>query len=350
MAPSPSLPRRRQEHLWRRGFNWPAYHLQSEGPVVAAVDRTVVDRWNCLAPWDVWTPPCWTVEEEHRTMFKRIMVPLDGSKAAERALPPARQLAAALGAELRLVHVTEPAEAIPWRLAPLSLHAEAVETMMSGDERAARAYLETLRTRLVAAGVAVTIECLSGYAAATLIDYEREAQIDLVVLASHGRAGPGRFALGTVAERLLRHGSAALLLVHASGAHLHLEQAVVPLDGSQAAQAALACVERLAPDVVHKVALVRAIERPDQRQEAERHLMEAATALHQKRLTTHCSVIQADPARAIIARAGREKLIVMARHGCSGVRGWTLGPVAERVAHGGVPGVLLVPASVAPTG
>lgn len=73
---------------------------------------------------------------------------------------------------------------------------------------------------------------LTGGPLYALPSYEREAGIDLVVMCSHGRGGPARFALGSVADHLLRHGEAPVLLVRAFGEPVDLAHAVVPLDGS----------------------------------------------------------------------------------------------------------------------
>src|SRR5918912_701310 len=159
---------------------------------------------------------------------------------------------------------------------------------------------------------------------------------------SHGRSGLARFALGSVAERLVRHGTAPVLLVHAFGPPITLQHAVVPLDGSAPAEAALRVVKGLAPDVVREVTLVRVIEGPEQRAEAERYLAEAAQQLQVDHLACRQQVERGNVAQVILDVAGPDKLVVMATHGRSGLTRWALGSVADRVAHGGVGAVLLV--------
>src|ERR687884_1849668 len=205
-------------------------------------------------------------------MFQQILVPLDGSERAERALPCAERLGVATGATLHLVHVVElvPPPEGPFALAyaPGGIHGD----LVAQETQQATAYLDKVRERVVASGVPVRTEQMLGLAAATLLDYERDAGIDLVVMCSHGRSGLARFALGSVAEHLLRHGTAPVLLVHAFGPPITLQHAVVPLDGSAPAEAALRVVKGLAPDVVREVTLVRVIEGPEQRSEAENYL------------------------------------------------------------------------------
>ncbi len=142
-------------------------------------------------------------------MFDRIMIPLDGSELAEQALPRAAYLAAATGGVLHLVRVIEPPAAVRTQGlgAPVNVHAESIAT----QRQEAAAYLE----RLEREGRTVQTRLLDGYTAAVLIDYVREATIDLVVLTTHGRSGLTRWALGSVADRVVRGGAPAVLLVNA---------------------------------------------------------------------------------------------------------------------------------------
>src|ERR671936_2301592 len=275
-------------------------------------------------------------------MFQQIMVPLDGSELAERALPCGERLGVATGATLHLVHVVElvPPPTGPFALAysPGSIHGD----LVAQETHQATAYLDKMRERVAAGGVHVRTEQMVGLAAATLLDYERDAGIDLVMMCSHGRTGLARFALGSVAERLLHHGTAPVLLVRPFGDPVSLEQAVVPLDGSERAEEALRVVDHLARCVVHEVTLLRVIGAGEEGPEAERYLEEVAGRLTQKHLACSRRVTQGDPAEAIIDVAGTDKLVVMATRGRSGRVRWALGSVADRVARGGAAAVLLV--------
>src|SRR5919199_5495208 len=127
-------------------------------------------------------------------MFQQIMVPLDGSELAERALPCAERLGVATGATLHLVHVVEivPPPTGPFALAyaPGSIHGD----LVAQETQQAAEYLDTMRERVAASGVHVRTEQMVGLAAPTLLDYECDAGIDLVVMSSHGRSGLARFA------------------------------------------------------------------------------------------------------------------------------------------------------------
>ncbi len=147
-------------------------------------------------------------------MFDRIMVPLDGSELAERALPYARELAVATHAMLHLVRVVDlPPTVKAYRLgAPVNVYEEVIAAQR--DE--ANAYLDEVQAREKSAGRPVTVQRLDGDTAAVLLDYVREAEIDTVVMTSHGGSGLTRWALGTVADRVMRGGTVPVLLVPAA--------------------------------------------------------------------------------------------------------------------------------------
>jgi nucleotide-binding universal stress UspA family protein len=273
-------------------------------------------------------------------MFTQIMVPLDGSALAERALPSARRLAATAGATLHLVRAIEPPPAPARLYSPINLY----NTYMAEEIRTAGAYLDAARDRLAADGVAVEVRVLTGGPLYALPHYERSAGIDLVVMCSHGRSGPVRFALGSVADHLLRHGAAPVLLVRAFGDPVALDHALVPLDGSARAEEALRLVERLAGRVLHDVTLLRVIDAPAQGPEAERYLEQAARALQGTPVACTRRVEQGDAAERIIATAGQDKLVVMTTRARGDLLRWVLGSVADRVARDGATAVLLVQA------
>ena len=141
-------------------------------------------------------------------MYKQIMVPLDGSERAEQALPCAVQLATGMGSTLHLVRVDDFFSSLAWAPIPAHLSPGVYETELAQ----AKAYLTAEQERLTGEGLQVRTELLTGMAATSLLDYEQAAGIDLLVMCSHGRSGMARFALGSVADRLLRHGTAPVLL------------------------------------------------------------------------------------------------------------------------------------------
>lgn len=126
--------------------------------------------------------------------FRRIVVPLDGSVTAERALPLAMTFASSLKCPLHLVSVDETADG----------------AMADGTYRA---YLERQATSVIANGIDVSVEQRTGSPAAELLAIV--AQGDLLVLTTHGRGAAKRWQIGSVAEKLLRQATAPVALVRA---------------------------------------------------------------------------------------------------------------------------------------
>jgi nucleotide-binding universal stress UspA family protein len=152
-------------------------------------------------------------------MYKKILVPLDGSKLAESVLPHVESLAGcSAGAELMLVSVTErvagframddSSQPLGERLAP-----EAVGKY----EREARKYLDRIAKPLVKKGFKVLTEVLLGNPADEIILFATNEGCDLIIMASHGRSGPSRWAHGSVAEKVFRSNCAPILMVKAPG-------------------------------------------------------------------------------------------------------------------------------------
>src|SRR2546421_11645113 len=117
-------------------------------------------------------------------MLQQIMVPLDGSGRAERALPSAERLGVATGAGLHLVHVVELAPPLTGPFAPAYLPGSVYDDLAAHETQRATAYLDKMRERVAAGGVPVRTEQVVGYAAATPLEYELAARIDMGALLS----------------------------------------------------------------------------------------------------------------------------------------------------------------------
>ena len=152
-------------------------------------------------------------------MYQKILVPLDGSKLAECAIPHVEKIAEGCGAEqVILVSVTErvsgyrvmddPGQPLGQRLAP-----EAVGKL----ERQARRYLGKIAKTLEAKGIKVLEEVLMGKPADEITLYAANERCDLIIMASHGRSGPSRWAHGSVTDKVLRASSVPVLMIKAPG-------------------------------------------------------------------------------------------------------------------------------------
>jgi nucleotide-binding universal stress UspA family protein len=140
--------------------------------------------------------------------LRRLLVPLDGSRLGETALPLAVSLAGTLAGTLTLIQV------VPWRTVGSAPYGEVPEFVQLEEEaaRLATAYLERVRDRLPEAVRAQTVVLRGGNIAATLAGYALHEGIDLVVMSTHGRGGLRRAVLGSTADRLVRSGAPTLLV------------------------------------------------------------------------------------------------------------------------------------------
>jgi nucleotide-binding universal stress UspA family protein len=247
-------------------------------------------------------------------MFKQILVPLDGSRLAERALPVAAQLAHATHATLHLVRVV-PVVATPWLEWGEELSDEIIEKITGTGMRTAANYLDTVNKRLVAQGITTRTARPTGNVTSNLLDYERNEGIDLMVMCTHGHSGLDRFVLGSISARLLSYGAAPVLMVHAFGPSAPLEHAVVPLDGLAEHENALQAVIALMPVMVHGVSLLRVIASADQQEEAARYLAAVSDRLVQQGIqVTERRVVVGDPLTEIRAMISAGQLVVMVAH------------------------------------
>jgi nucleotide-binding universal stress UspA family protein len=142
---------------------------------------------------------------------RRILVPLDGSKVAEQVLPAVTPIARALGCEMTLFQV-------PIVYASGSLMGEWYLPWQGNFETAdqvAQDYLDHLASDLREQGIEASTATWVGPVAESIIDYAEVNDADLIAMCTHGRTGLARWALGSVADRVLRAGDKPILLVRA---------------------------------------------------------------------------------------------------------------------------------------
>ena len=264
-------------------------------------------------------------------MIQRILVPTDGSELSERALAPAEIMARAHGAEVILLRVVEPFAWIGQGAAEGYVDPETYQKVWDAIEGEARASLEALVASLEKRGIQCRWSLLNGTPGAGLLDMEEQTKPDLVVIASHGRTGLARFALGSVADRLVREGTAPVMVVHSFTSPVtRLETALAPLDGSPTAEAALPMVEQLAGKPLRFVHLLRAVPRAEDSSEAREYLDTIRDRLTRTGLQVATQVRTAEPAAAIEQAAEDADVVILATHGRGGLDRLRHGSVAEQ--------------------
>jgi nucleotide-binding universal stress UspA family protein len=149
-------------------------------------------------------------------MYKRIMVPLDGSELAECVLPHVEAFVKGFNlSDVILVRVVEPDTLSYHHMLP----GESSTMAQREAERKslAKDYLNRVAARIRCEGATIRAEVLGGSPAESLIDYAEKNNIDLILTATHGRSGVTRWVMGSVADKILRSANVPVLIVRTPG-------------------------------------------------------------------------------------------------------------------------------------
>ena len=265
-------------------------------------------------------------------MTKTIIVPLDGSQFAERALAPARTLARQTDASVVLV------------MSRLGGVPEPDAYLNSAAERAG----------IEAARAVVSSDLLAATAIPMIADTEPDP---LVCMSTHGRSGPGLALFGSIAEAVLRRIDVPVVFVGpsvTSASNQNFEQLVVCLDGSETADAAVPVALSLSRDIDADLWLVRVADsdwRLDVPSTLEVDALEAAPlqrvahALSDSDVSVTWETLHgANPAAAIVefARSLSSPVIAMTTHGRTGLARVVAGSVTMSVVHQAACPVLVI--------
>jgi nucleotide-binding universal stress UspA family protein len=286
-------------------------------------------------------------------VIRLVLVPLDGSPAAEAALGHGVTIATAFRAELILLRVVE-------------AHAALTDPLVSSvdwrlQRAEASAYLQEMASRLEAGGVKAATEVAEGRAADEIVQLVRDRAVDLVVLASHGQGGARDFALGGTVHKVLASADASVMIIRPgtggapAPAKVEYRRVLAPVDGSPAGEWALcqaASVAReqgaelLLVQIVAEVELTcdrmprsaeetRLVDRLQALQHArgERYLEEMRAKLSRGDLRVRCRVAHAAEVVEGVLEAAREEgadLIALSAHGATGAA-FPYGKVAQRL-------------------
>jgi nucleotide-binding universal stress UspA family protein len=287
-------------------------------------------------------------------MWKKILVPLDGSDLAELALPYAEELANAFKSEIILLHVSDPAD---------TRHRHMHEL-----------YVKEVADRIRERIRKVSPVVVSGKAADEIISYAEKNDVGLIIMTSHGRSGIMSWATGSIASKLLQATAVPMLLVRAvkPGRKVQrpvlLNRILLPLDGSEAGEAAVGYVgdlmSRLESEVIlfgvvssgqhiRTVGGLDYISYPEEqlamfRKEAEEYLDGVYRKLKRRKGTVKVTIkVGADDIGQEIFKFAEEKrvnLIAISSHGHSGIEKWVFGSIANKVVQESKAPVLVIKA------
>jgi nucleotide-binding universal stress UspA family protein len=174
-------------------------------------------------------------------MFQNILVPLDGSARAERALPLAARLARASGGKLILVRVVDIQHRIAWQSADVPID---FDQLLIAEQEIAASYLAQTAHSEELAGLNVLSETAEGKPGEAILALAQEQGVDLILMSSHGYIGLKKWALGSVAQHIERHSHIPVLILrdetdsseHILQSHPQPLRVIVPLDGHAQAE------------------------------------------------------------------------------------------------------------------
>ncbi|HEY7122962.1 MAG TPA: universal stress protein [Ktedonobacterales bacterium] len=290
------------------------------------------------------------------TSFQHILVPVDGSQLSEEAIPTAVALAQKVGeaGKITLLRVKQ--------FDPTFYPPENAYGLPKGVYPELEGYLNNLATRIKVQGVEVETFASYGDPAMTIVAIAEERTCDVIVMVTHGRKGGSRLLHGSVADRVLQGASVpVLLLKHGEQPKrtfdpLNHPRLLVPLDGSELAEAILPLATQLALQLDAPVTLLRSLDLPDltganygrfatgsdaikamiptERQNARTYLEKMQQQMQARGIPTAMLVTEGGAAEDIarqasqLQEAGEAVFIVMATHGRTGLGRWLYGSVA----------------------
>jgi nucleotide-binding universal stress UspA family protein len=147
-------------------------------------------------------------------MYKKILVPLDGSEFAEKVLPHVEAIAVCTGAEVVLIRVTvSPYEGASAAASMPGFMPVFLPEVGEDVVKEAADYLNKVRDDLRAHGLQVSILVKDGVASEVIMEYAHTGGVDLIAMSTHGRTGLGRALFGSVAEEVLRRAGKPILLI-----------------------------------------------------------------------------------------------------------------------------------------
>jgi nucleotide-binding universal stress UspA family protein len=146
-------------------------------------------------------------------MYKKILVPLDGSPFSEHILTHVKTIASGCKAsEVVLLFVME-----PFSGAAYEVPAEWLEETKKRGLDFARDYLKKISVDLINSGIVVTDSVKEGIPAETILTYAQTENIDLIVISTHGRSGIPRWVIGSVADKVIHLSTVPVLIVAPAG-------------------------------------------------------------------------------------------------------------------------------------
>lgn len=291
-------------------------------------------------------------------MPHHILIPLDGSSLAENVLPHLIALVRGSEVQASVVRALEQGSA-----ATLSRPPDPFDWQLRKAE--AEAYLQSISSRLLNAGLPASVKLLEGKAAECVIRYAIEENVDLILLSSHGQSGISGWNVSSIVQKIIFRAHTSFMIVRAyqpvsAGlTDLSYKRILIPLDGSQRAENVLPTATTLAKAHDALLIIAHVVRQPEMprrtlpsqedaelasklternRAESDRYLSELTSRFDVKNETR--LVINPNISTALHELVENEQidLVVMNAHGYTGGSQWPFGSVATNfIAYGTTP-------------
>ena len=194
-------------------------------------------------------------------MFEHILLPLDGSKLAERVLPHAVTLSKAFDSKLTLIRVVFQEE---------SANQHGMINPMDWQMRKseADAYLQSVKKRLSEIDLESEIQILEGRPAEQIIEFAKTEDVNLIILSSHGKSGPSAWNINSTVQKVLLRAFMPVMIIRAyredqqALENVTYERLFLPLDGSKRAECILPLAESICHSQNSDVLLTHIVEEP----------------------------------------------------------------------------------------
>ena len=276
--------------------------------------------------------------------FKRILCPVDFSPASLRAFDLAVQVASIHGGRVHVLHV------IPRIVASLMDIPITTSRWTAAQEEKAKRELPKLTERARKQGISAATEIRVGDIDIQILKAAKETKADLLAMGTHGRRGFERWALGSVAERMLRYSPIPVLLTAYTGKEVapgKIRKILLPIDFSQAVTDAIGHGVDIAAKAGASILLLHVIQDrsaavdwksfPDQTSAIHKRLEQLIPVRSKLLRDIDARVESGEPYRVILKtiKESKPSLVVLGTHGHGFVHRVMVGSTAERVIRGG---------------
>lgn len=282
-------------------------------------------------------------------MFKRVLIPLDGSQFAEKVLTELPRFIEPNKSWIELIGVLE----IGRYATSMSEYGPLRE--LAEIRAQYESYFLKMRQSLQEKGYLVNTAIVEGDAAEEIINSASACSADAIAMTTHGRSGIARWTLGSVADRVIHNTTLPVLLVHSQteSSRQEIKTILVPLDGSKLSEQALPYARALAKEHHATIRLLQAVSPSDveyaitrlpTQSETENaiqrrfslsdtYLGHVASQLRGNGVNVETEVLLGDPSRCILetVKTHNVDVVVISTHGRTGFSRWVYGSVANHV-------------------